>query len=375
MKKRHPVPLRYQTGGIDRQLAVAVTALIVFGVVMVFNTSIVDAARTFGDQFYFGKRQLLWAGIGFSGMLVLSRIPYQLLAKLALPFFLLTTVLLILALIPGFGASALGATRRINIGPFGFQPAELAKLSMVVFLATILSKRKHPSYLLVSVALVLLLVILEPDLGTTGIIGAIAILVYFASGAPVWHFILLIPVALVGVATLALSSSYRKERVLTFFNPNIDPLGTSYHIRQILIALGSGGIFGVGLGQSRQKYLFLPEPMTDSIFAIIGEELGLLGTVGVLGVFVFLTWRGFLIARRTPDPFGRLLAAGITSWIGVQAFVNLAAMVALLPLTGVPLPFVSYGGSSLVVGLLGIGILLNISRQKRSLTSYQRNET
>ncbi|MDO8503156.1 MAG: putative lipid II flippase FtsW [bacterium] len=374
MKKRHPVPLRYQTGGIDRQLAVAVTALIVFGVVMVFNTSIVDAARTFGDQFYFGKRQLLWAGIGFLGMIVLSKTPYPLFAKLALPFFLLTTVLLILALIPGFGASALGATRRINIGPFGFQPAELAKLSMVVFLATILSKRKHPAYFLISVALVLLLVILEPDLGTTGIIGAIAILVYFASGAPIWHFILLIPVALAGVATLALSSSYRKERVLTFFNPDIDPLGTSYHIRQILIALGSGGIFGVGLGQSRQKYLFLPEPMTDSIFAIIGEELGLLGTVGVLGVFVFLIWRGFLIARRTPDPFGRLLAVGITSWIGVQAFVNLAAMVALLPLTGVPLPFVSYGGSSLVVGLLGIGILLSISRQKRSLTSYQRNE-
>ncbi len=366
MKKRRPVPLRSQTKGIDRQLALAVILLVVFGVIMVFNTSIVDAARTFGDQFYFGKRQLLWAGIGFLGMLALSRIPYQLFAKLALPFFLVTTAFLVAALLPGFGVSASGASRWINTGHIGFQPAELAKFSLAMFLATILSKKRHPAYFLVSVGVVLLLVILEPDLGTTGIIGATALLMYFASGAPIWHFFLLIPVALASVATLALSSSYRRERVLTFFNPDTDPLGTSYHIRQILIALGSGGIFGVGLGQSRQKYLFLPEPMTDSIFAIIGEELGLLGTVGVLVVFVFLIWRGFLIARRTPDPFGRLLAVGIISWIGVQAFVNLAAMVALLPLTGVPLPFISYGGSSLIVAMLGVGVLLNISRYQRS---------
>lgn len=364
MRKRRSVLLRPQTRGIDKQLALAVILLVVFGVVMVFNTSIVDAARTFGDQFYFGKRQLLWAGIGFLGMIVLSRIPYRLFAKVALPFFLATTVLLILALVPGLGVSASGASRWVNAGPIGFQPAEIAKFSLAMFLATILSKKRHPAYFLISVGLVLLLVILEPDLGTTGIIGATALLMYFASGAPIWHFFLLIPVAMASVATLALSSSYRKERILTFLNPNTDPLGTSYHIRQILIALGSGGIFGVGLGQSRQKYLFLPEPMTDSIFAIIGEELGLLGTVGVLAVFVFLIWKGFLIARRTPDSFGRLLAVGITSWMGVQAFVNLAAMVALLPLTGVPLPFISYGGSSLIVAMLATGVLLNISRHQ-----------
>ncbi len=366
MKKRRSVPFRSQTRGIDKQLTFAVVALVIFGVVMVFNTSIVDAARTFGDQFYFGKRQLLWAGIGFLGMLILSRVPYQLFAKLALPSYLVTVLLLILVLIPNFGISNLGATRWISAGDFSFQPAELAKLSLVLFLARIFSKRRHLGYFLFSTGLILVLVMLEPDLGTTGIIVATALLVYFASGAPIWHFLLLLPVTLGGVLALALSLEYRRERILTFLNPGLDPLGTSYHVRQILLSLGSGGIFGVGLGQSRQKYLFLPEPMTDSIFAIIGEELGLLGTMGVLAVFTFLIFRGFSIARHTPDLFGKLLTVGITSWIGIQTFINLSAMVALLPLTGVPLPFVSYGGSSLVVTMLGIGILLNISRYRRS---------
>lgn len=159
-------------------------------------------------------------------------------------------------------------------------------------------------------------------------------------------------------------SDYRRERLLTFLNPSADPLGASYHIRQILIALGSGGIFGLGLGQSRQKYLFLPEPATDSIFAIIGEELGFIGALAVILAFAFIVWRGFNIAAQVSDPFGRLLAIGITSWIGVQAFVNLSAMVAIVPLTGVPLPFLSYGGTALILNLSAMGILLSISKNR-----------
>jgi cell division protein FtsW len=206
------------------------------------------------------------------------------------------------------------------------------------------------------------LVLLEPDLGTSVIIIAIALILYFASGAPVWHFALILPVLVVGVVGLAIISPYRMARLTTFLHPDKDPLGSSYHIRQALLGLGSGGWFGVGIGQSRQKYEYLPEANTDSIFAIIGEETGFVGGVAVILMFVFASWRGFRIAKRARDGFGRLLAIGITSWISVQTIINLSAMVALMPLTGVPLPFISYGGSSLIIMLAAAGILLNISK-------------
>ncbi len=206
------------------------------------------------------------------------------------------------------------------------------------------------------------LVLLEPDLGTSIIIVAIAILLYFAAGAPVWHFGIIIPVLAIGVLGLAVLSPYRMARLTTFLHPERDTQGSSYHIHQALLALGSGGWFGVGIGQSRQKYEYLPEANTDSIFAIIGEEIGFIGAIGVILVFIFLCWRGFRIAKRAPDVFGRLLALGITSWIAVQTIINLSAMVALMPLTGVP--FISYGGSSLIILFAGVGILLNISKAR-----------
>ena len=185
---------------------------------------------------------------------------------------------------------------------------------------------------------------------------------FFYSGAAIQHFLLMLPIIGIGAIFLAVFSPYRFKRLLTFLNPENDPLGASYHIRQAIIAIGSGGLFGLGLGQSRQKYEYLPEANTDSIFAIIGEEVGFIGCIILIAVYLFLLWRGFRIARRIEDPFGRNLALGITTWLGIQTLINISAMVALIPLTGVPLPFISYGGSSLVIIFAACGILVNISR-------------
>ena len=204
---------------------------------------------------------------------------------------------------------------------------------------------------------------MEPDLGTAIIICLIAVSLYFLSDAPLWHFAILAPLFTASGFFLAIFSPYRFRRLSSFLNPDLDPLGASYHIRQVLLALGSGGLFGVGLGKSLEKFDYLPEATTDSIFAIIGEEIGFVGGVMIILVFVFILWRGIRIAKFAPDRFGFLLAYGICSWIGIQAMVNLGAMVALIPLTGVPLPFISYGGSNLIATLSGVGILLNISKQ------------
>lgn len=338
--------------------------LTLFGIVMVYNSSVAIALRDFSDQYHFVREQFRWLVVGFVLFIVTSRIDYHRWYRLALPILVSTLILLVAVFIPGIGVQALGAHRWLNLGFFVFQPAELAKLSLVMYLAAWFSypeKSRIGAFLLL-LGMVVGLVIAEPDLGTAFIILMIAISLYFFSGAPLWQFFLLIPLAALSIGTLAVISPYRMRRILTFFNPQTDPLGASYQIRQVLLALGSGGWWGVGIGKSRQKYEYLPEANTDSIFAIIGEEIGFIGATAVIFLFLFLVWRGFRIARRAPDNFGRFLALGITCWIGIQTVVNLGAMVALIPLTGVPLPLISYGGSSLILTMVGIGILLNISR-------------
>jgi cell division protein FtsW len=307
--------------------------------------------------------------LGLGALYLCANIKYSSWEKWAIPFLGITAILLILVLIPGIGVSALGASRRINLGLFGVQPAEIAKLSLAVFLSASLSRDNSVMRFIVPLLGITGLIIVEPDLGTTTIVTAMAFAIYFTSGAPLLYFASFVGAGGLLGLVLTLFSDYRRERLMTFLNPHNDIINNSdashYHVRQILIALGSGGFWGLGLGQSRQKYLFLPEPATDSIFAIIAEEMGFLGAVALIAALVFLIVRGFLIAFRTEDPFGRLLAVGIISWIAMQCVVNLSAMVALVPLTGVPLPFVSYGGSSLVVSLAAMGILLNISRHAR----------
>lgn len=342
----------------------AVVILSLFGILMVYDSSVAIAVRDFGNQYYYLRDQLKWLALGFTALTIFSLVDYHYWYKIALPILLGTLVLLLAVFLPGIGVTALGAHRWINFGLFVLQPAELAKLALVIYLSAWFSVRERGRFaaFMVLVSMVVGLVLLEPDLGTSVIIIAIALILYFASGAPVLHFAAILPVLLIGVIGFAVISPYRMARLTTFLHPDRDPLGSSYHIRQALLGLGSGGWFGVGIGQSRQKYEYLPEANTDSIFAIIGEETGFAGSVAVILMFVFASWRGFRIAKRATDSFGRLLAVGITSWISVQTIINLSAMVALMPLTGVPLPFVSYGGSSLIIILAAVGILLNVSK-------------
>ena len=280
-------------------------------------------------------------------------------------------VLLLAVLIPGVGRAAGGSARWIGVGSFSIQPSELAKLALILFAADVFSRKDERSLrefshtalpMLPALGVLTILVIAQPDLGTTVLLGVIGFGMLFVAGAPLRY---IVPVGAAGVALAAAAAvmePYRRERVLAFLDPWKDPLETGYHTIQSLIALGSGGWLGVGLGARRQKWLYVPNAHTDFIYAILGEEMGLIGTFAVLGMFAFLIYLGIRVARAAPDRFGMLIAAGITIWIGAQALINMGAVTATLPVTGVPLPLVSFGGSSLVVSLVAMGIMTNIAR-------------
>lgn len=353
--------------GLDRWLAMAIVLMSMFGVLMVYDSSVAIAIRDFADPYYFVKEQLRWLVIGLISCTIFARIPYRTWYGFSLIFLLGTMVLLLAVFIPGIGIDALGAKRWINFGFFILQPAELAKLTLIIYLSAWFSrpeKNRFGSFLIL-VGMVVGLIVLEPDLGTSVILLSIAMMVYYFSGAPIIHFLMLLPVLVAAVIGLSIAAPYRMQRLITFFNPQQDPLGASYQIRQVLLGLGSGGWWGVGIGKSRQKYEYLPEANTDSIFAIIGEEIGFVGASLVVLGFLFIISRGYRVAMHAPDAFGNLLALGISSWIAIQSLINISAMVALIPLTGVPLPFISYGGSSLIILLSALGIVLNISRYRK----------
>lgn len=351
-----------KTKPVDRILLVLTVVITLFGLLMVYDASIIEANRLFADKYHFVRQQSLWAIFGFISLLVLSRLPLTWLAKLALPGLIFSLILLVAVLIPGFGQSTLGARRWLNLFGFTLQPTELVKLTLSLYLAAWMAKKRHLLPFLALIALILGLIMLQPDLGTAIVVIFTAVLTYFISGANLFHLFGLIILGLASGGGLIWLSDYRRARLLTFFDPGRDPLGSSYHIQQALIAIGSGGWWGLGLGQSRQKYEFLPQVSTDSIFAIIAEEVGFIGAAILIAALFYLVFRAITIVRFAPDEFSRLLASAIAGWLGIQTVINLSAMLALLPLTGVPLPFISYGGSSLVVNLAAVGILLNISR-------------
>jgi len=340
--------------------------LSLFGLLMVYNSSVAIALRDFADPYHFVRDQGRWLVFGLLIFSLAARLDYRLWYKLALPLLGLSLILLVLVFIPGLGLRALGAHRWLNFRFLVVQPAELAKLTLLIYLSAWLAfpeKSRLGTFLLL-VMMVVGLVVAEPDLGTGVIILASALILYFLSGAPLKNFLVLLPLVVGSLIILAVVSPYRLSRLTAFFNPEKDPLGSSYQIRQATLALGSGGWWGIGIGKSRQKYEYLPEANTDSIFAIIGEEYGFIGaTVLILG-YLLVIWRGFRIGIRAPDRFGNLLAWGISAWLAVQFGINIAANVALIPLTGVPLPLISYGGSNLVVILAALGILANISKQR-----------
>ncbi len=362
--KRININFHSQKKNLDLPLLTVVLGLVIFGLIMVYDSSLVQGLKDFNDSYYYIRQQLIWVVLGFASMIFFSQFDYNSFKRFATPMLLFSFLLLLAVFIPGLGISGGGAHRWLKFGSITIQPTEIIKLTGVIFLSAVFEKgAKLIPFLATVLGVTLITGILQKDLGSTIVFVATSSLLYFASGAPIWQILISIPSGLGALALLIFTSPYRSKRILAFLDPFSDPQGSTYHILQVLIALGSGGLFGLGLGHSRQKFEYIPEVSTDSIFAIVGEELGFLGSIFLLCLFAALIIRGFKIAKNCADPFGKTLALGLTCWLGIQVVINLSSMTALLPLTGVPLPFISYGGSALVVNLTAVGILLNISRQ------------
>ncbi|HHT48061.1 MAG TPA: putative lipid II flippase FtsW [Firmicutes bacterium] len=360
-----------KAGRPDSFIFLIVLFLLVLGVVMVTSASFPRALNSTGgaDPFAFGKKQLFFAFLALVLMVIMINFNYRRFRKLTVIFAVLAPIFLVLVLF--FGAEINGARRWFDFRVFNFQPSEFAKLALIFVLAHYLTEigpevRNFSTGILIPllyVGLICGLIMMEPDLGTTIVVFAIFIAMLFAAGVRASHLLLIGLFGLSAGAFLILQEPYRLQRLFSFIDPTQDPKGSGWQILQSLMALGSGGIIGLGLGRSRQKFFYLPEPHTDYIFSIIGEELGLLGALLVLLLFLGLAWRGYKIALSTSDPYGSLLAVGITSWLVMQALINIAVVTATIPATGITLPLLSYGGSSLGLTMAAVGVLLNISRQ------------
>jgi cell division protein FtsW len=377
-RRRHPTarPPRVSATGSGMFLALAflITVFNLLGLVMVMSASSVVALDEYGSSWYFVTRQAAWAAVGAVALLVLARVDYHRWRRLASPLLLVSLGLLFVVLVPGIGVGANGATRWIGVGPLTFQPAELAKFALLVWVADLLARRAGYMHntratlrpVIVVLAVMATLLMLQPNLGTTMVLAAIALTLCFVAGAPLGPLAGWATLGITAATTLALAAPYRRSRVLTFLDPWADPTDKGYQNIQALVGVASGGFFGRGLGASRAKWGFLPYAHTDFIFAVIGEELGLIGAAVVVGLFVLLVIIGVRVALHAPDRFGLLLAIGVTAWFGVQAFVNIGAVIGILPITGVPLPFVSAGGSSLLFTMAAGGLLLSVARQARA---------
>lgn len=358
---------------IDYSLLCAIVVLLFIGIVMVYSSSSYYALyqdKVFNSEFYFTK-EIVWTVVGIIGMVVTMSIDYHIYKKWTPWLVIITIGLLVFVLF--LGADINGARRWIRLGGLSLQPSELAKYVVVLYLALLIDKRRGKIkefkggtlYYLAIAAVFAGLIILEKNLSITAIIMMVAFIMILVGGAKLSHLFSLIPIGLSAGLGLILMESYRLQRLTSSLDPWADPSGDSYQLIQSLYALGSGGLFGVGLGNSRQKALFMPEPHNDFIFAIIGEELGLIGCIAIISIFIFIVIKGTYIAVKARDNYGYLLAIGIISVIAIQAIINIAVVTGSMPVTGVPMPLISYGGTSLVFNLCAIGILLNISRQSK----------
>ena len=350
----------------DYLLIVIIAALLIVGLMMVYSATFALGYQLHGQPSFFFIRQLLWMSVGLITMIVTARIEYHTWRKWSIP--IMAGAVLLLGLVLFVGGSRFGAQRWLLGG--SVQPGELAKLAIIIYIADWLSSKgariRQVTYGLIPFAILLGfvtgLIMLQPDFSTAVLIAATAVTMFFIAGGDFWQ--MLASALLGGITFVALvtRSEYRLARITAFLNPLGDQLGSNYQIRQILIALGSGGITGLGLGASRQKFGYIPASHTDGIFAILGEELGLIGCLMLIGLFALLAYRGFRVAMAAPDAFGTVLAGGITFSFIFQALINMAVVTATVPFSGIPLPFISFGGSSLVVSMTGIGLLLAISR-------------
>lgn len=375
-----PVAARIQdvvaaSKGIDTQFLVAVYILLAFGLLMVLSASspIAYASEaTNHDSFFYFKKQLMWAILGSVGMFITANYDYKKLQKWAFPALCISVFLLLLVLVPSIGRKINDARRWIYIGPINFQPSEVAKIAMIVFFSYSLSKNykelKNLGVFLMYIAIigvVAVIIMMEPHFSCTMLIVATCMILLYVAGARFVHFLLLGLPVLPVLVLVVIKSPYRLARVLSFLDPFKDIQGSGWQVVQSLYAIGSGGIFGAGLGQSRQKFLNIPEPQNDFIFSILAEEFGLLGAILVSLMFVFLIIRGVQIALKAPDLFGTLLTTGIISLIAIQALVNIAVVTSSIPVTGMPLPFFSYGGTALAITMTEMGIILNVSKHSK----------
>jgi cell division protein FtsW len=356
-------------GKFDYILLIVVLALVGFGIVMVYSTSAILAGDRFQDPYYFLKRQALYAGIGLVLMIVMMFFPYQVLRRFAYPLLIASILSLAAVLIPGIGVRAGGSMRWLRFFSFTFQPSEFAKVGLVVFLAYFLTKKEEKirsfsfgflPTLLIS-GLVIALILKEPDFGTAFFLTVMVFLLLFLGGARVIYIAGALLMGVPVVYYFLTSAAYRYKRMISFIQPWEDPTGTSFQIIQSFLSFGSGGLFGLGLGEGKQKLFFLPAPHTDFIFSIIGEEMGMVGAMLVVLLFFIFTLRGLQIGSSVGDRFGSYLGLGLTLMISLQAVINMGVVLGLLPTKGLTLPFISYGGTSLITNLAGVGILLHLS--------------
>jgi len=354
-------------------LVATIAVLNVVGVVMVLSASSVASLTDYGSPWYFFFRQIMWTALGLVAFVFAVRFDYQRWRSLIRPLLIVSAVLLVAVLVPGIGVYVSGSRRWLGAGMFRFQPSELAKLALLLYAADLVSRRSADVHdwrrvvrpVVLVLGLFTALVMKEPDLGSAMVLALVVLAVLLAGGVRKRHLAVVFGLGLTAVTLLAIAEPYRRARMLTFLDPFADSSNAGYQISQSLIALGSGGFTGVGLGAGRAKWNFLPNAHTDFIFAIIGEELGLIGCFLVMGLFIAFAVLGARAALRAPDRFGALVAAGATVWVVGQAIINIGAVVGLLPVTGIPLPFVSFGGSALITTMLASGILVNVARQDR----------
>lgn len=357
----------------DKILMIAIGAILVFGLVSLSSATAVVAYSKFGDAYSYFNKQIFGIGLGIIAFLFFSRVDYHLWRKYAFWFLIGSIFLLLLVFIPGLSATYGKARSWINIFGYSLQPSEFVKLSFLLYLAAWLeSRKKNLSEVSQSIGpfiavlgAIAFLMLLQPDLGTLLIVAATSLIVYFIGGGKIKHLAVICIIGLLGIATIVHFKEYQQNRFRCLLDPNYDSADVCYQINQSLIAVGSGGIFGRGLGGSRQKYMYLPEVSGDSIFAIIAEETGLVVCLLLLGAYFTIFYRGYLISKNAPDDFGKILAIGIVSWITIQAVINIGGIINLMPMTGVPLPMVSYGGSAILAALSACGILVNISKQTK----------
>jgi len=359
--------------GYDLIILLMTVALTCFGIVMVYSASSVMAAKKFNDGFYFLKRQGIFAILGFAMMAIAMRIDYQQWRRLAVPLLIACLVLLVMVFVPGIGGKVKGASRWLRFPGFNFQPSELAKMALIIYMAYSLDKKQEKlkffstgflPYMVV-LAIMIAILLLQHDLGASLTLGAVALSMLFIAGSRPRYILGMFVMAVPFLYYAILTKSYRLARIKVFLNPWQDPTNTGFQIIQSWLGFGIGGIFGQGLGEGKQKLFYLPEAHTDFILSVVGEELGFIGVIVIAAMFFLLVQRSFRVALQAEDDFGRFLAFGIAVLLGIEGFVNMGVVTGLLPTKGLALPFISYGGSSLIVSLFAVGVLLNVSSRIR----------